>query len=586
MKKFLTTLITLAFFTISAMAQLFEKPNHGDFYTYKKHYSHNIEGGTVDGVQKEFVVGNNTDFLTVNRKVSGQSVTGNVIGDGIAGNPLPSTARVALTDFAVLPSTENQYAVGTGIYYPDIQTDLSGYPFMAIYDRKTMIPYILYYYNISYPIDKVDKNSVGLRIKYSERSNSIYISGILCENVLPQMNMHDLVGKSQGFILKIDFANPTSAQALVFDPDDVSVIPILCVVTDMEIDNDEQGIIITGINTKQATVGYYSPFAGKIDMNLNLLWSNTYSFGTDPFSGVDVEYSSNGNFLMLMNSDKYDFAIMEISSLGQVIQQPVKYTFSYNNEPWPARSHIMHYNKSKIYITGNLYEAERKQHLYSYEIADATNLLSGGSEFKMYSEYPIPQGKQVEATNYWAPENSILLNENDLSIVGIYNNIGAGDDKFGFCLIHTAGYDSAACMKFGDALMLQDECVSHSCTAHHVSCRSTDILYDHDPILFPYNQLCPSHDKSIMIDTKNNINFGWQIDAVNEFGMVLTLANEEASKYVINVYTTSGTRVHSESASIKGQQTVYLKFKTTDQIYLINVNNGITSETRKVAVIR
>lgn len=432
----------------------------------------------------------------------------------------------------------------------------------------------------------MDKNSVGLRIKYSERNNSVYISGILCENVLPQMNMHDLVGKSQGFILKIDFSNPISAQALVFDPDDVSVIPILSAITDMEIDKDEQEIIFTGINTMQATEGYYSPFAGKIDMNLNLLWSNTYSFGTDRFSGVDVEYSSNGNFLMLMNSDKYDFAIMEISSLGQVIQQPVKYTFSYNNELWPARSHIMHYNKSNIYITGNLFEAERTQRLYSYQIADATNLLSGGSEFKMYSEYPIPQGKQVEATNYWAPENSILLNENDLSIVGIYNNIGAGDDEFGFCLVHTAGYDSVACMVLGKVMMLQDECDSHACYTHLVSCRSTELIYGDYQGILPYNQLCPSHDKSIMIDTKNNINFGWQIDAVNEAGMVLTIANEVASKYNISVYTASGTRVHSENVSINGQQTVYLNFKTTDQIYLINVNNGITSETRKVAVIR
>ncbi len=584
MKKNLTTLVLLAFLTVSAMAQLFEKSNHGLLSDYKKHYSHNIEGGTVDGVQKEFVIGNNTDFLTVNNKVSGQSVTGNFIGQGVIGELI--VENIALTDFAVFPSTENQYAVGTGIYYPDIPNDYSGYPFMGIYDRRTMTPINLYFYNISYPVDKKDKNSVGLRIKYSERNNSVYISGILCENVLPQMNMNDLVGKSQGFILKIDFANPTSAQALVFDPDDVSVIPILSAVTDMEIDNDEQEIIFTGINTKQSTEGYYSPFAGKIDMNLNLLWSNTYSFGTDRFSGVDVEYSSNGNFLMLMNSDKYDFAIMEIGSLGQVIQQPVKYTFSYNNEPWPARSHIMHYNKSNIYITGNLFEAERSQRLYSYKIADATNLLSGGPEFKMYSEYPIPQGKQVEATNYWAPENSILTNENDLSIVGIYNNIGAGDDEFGFCLVHTAGYDSAACMLTGKAYMKSDYCDSHSCEAHLITCRSIESVYLVYPGLETFYQSCPSHDKSIMINDRDNINFGWQIDAINEAGMVLTFANEETSKYMINVYTTTGTRVHSENVSINGQQTVYLNFKTTDQIYLINVNNGITSETRKVAVIR
>ncbi len=254
-------------------------------------------------------------------------------------------------------------------------------------------------------------------------------------------------------------------------------------------------------------------------MNLNLLWSNTYSFGTDPFSGVDVEYSSNGNFLMLMNSDKYDFAIMEISSLGQVIQQPVKYTFSYNNEPWPARSHIMHYNKSKIYITGNLYEAERKQHLYSYEIADATNLLSGGSEFKMYSEYPIPQGKQVEATNYWAPENSILLNENDLSIVGIYNNIGAGDDKFGFCMVHTAGYSEEECLMQGSVAKLSDISSSTNCIAHLDSCRN--VLVNFSPVPGPatFNQLCPSHDKSMEVGS-NDVDLGWRINSIDETGIM------------------------------------------------------------------
>lgn len=234
MKKILTTAILIAFVTVGAFAQLLEKSNYDDPITYKKHFSHNIEGGTVDGIPKEFVVGNNTDFLTQNYRVSGQSVTGNVIGQGVIGQLF--TGNLALTDFAVFPSSENQYAVGTGIYYPDVPNDYSGYPFMGIYDRRTMTPINLYYYNLSYPVDKVDKNSVGLRIKYSERNNSVYISGILCENVLPQMNMHDLVGRSQGFILKIDFANPASGQALVFDTDDISLIPILSAVTDMEID--------------------------------------------------------------------------------------------------------------------------------------------------------------------------------------------------------------------------------------------------------------------------------------------------------------------------------------------------------------
>lgn len=143
MKKSLVTLIFLAFLTVSAIAQLLEKSNYNSIggVNYKKHYSHNIEGGTVDGVQKEFVVGNNTDFLTVNNHVSGQSVTGNVIGQG---RDAFINGQIALTDFAVFPSTENQYAVGTGIYYPNIPNDYTGYPFMGIYDRRTMTPINLF----------------------------------------------------------------------------------------------------------------------------------------------------------------------------------------------------------------------------------------------------------------------------------------------------------------------------------------------------------------------------------------------------------------------------------------------------------
>lgn len=231
----------------------------------------------------------------------------------------------------------------------------------------------------------------------------------------------------------------------------------------MEIDADEEEITFTGINTKQSTAGYYSPFAGKVDMNLNLQWSKTYSFDTDRFSGVDVEYSNNNNFLMLMNSDKYDFAVMEISYTGLVLQQPVKYQFSLNGEPRPARSHVMHLNKTNIYITGNMYEAERTQHLYSYEILNASNLSSGDAIFKSYSRYIIPVGKQV---------------------------------------------------------------------------------------------------------------LGWNINLADESGVVLTLNTSVQTSYSINVYNTAGQKVHTEKINADGQKVVYLKFKTSEQIYLVNVNNG------------
>lgn len=581
MKKQISTIAFIVLLGTSAFAQWFEKAVTYDEINYKRHYSHNIEGGTVDGIQREFITGNLSDKLTFNQEIAGQSVVGNTIGQG---KKALLDSRMALADFAVFPSTENQYAVGTGIYY--LPGSTTGYPFMGIYDRKTMNLLGLYYYTLSYPVDKEDKNSVGLRIKYSERNNSVYISGILCENILPEMNMHDLVGRSQGFILKINFTDPSTAQALVFNPDDISLIPLLCAVTDMEINADEQEIAFTGINTKSGTTGFYSPFAGKIDMNLNLLWSNTYSFGSDRFSGVDVEYSDNGNFFMSMNTDKTDFAIMEIGNLGQVIQQPVKYTFRMGNDPnvdpSPARTHILHYSKGKIYATGNLFEKELNQYLYSYEIGNASNLLSGDILFKSYADYSIPLGKHVEVTNYWAPENSVLSNDN-LSIVGIYHDYSI--DEFGFSLIHTTGYDTT-CLKHGMVEMTADVSNSHTCTAHLVTCRSSNPSYALPNNLPYFTQKCPSLvEKSIKINDKKELHSDWQIEGIYETGIVLSFNNPDGSSYLINIYTASGKKVHSESISVKDQRTISLNFKTTDNIYLVNVNNGTTCETRKVAVV-
>ncbi|HAH59451.1 MAG TPA: hypothetical protein DCL86_15000 [Bacteroidales bacterium] len=584
MKKKTTLFLLLSMFTVSTFAQLLERSTFNVPSSYKKHYSHNIEGGTVDGIQKEFVVGNWTDFLTTNNTLSGQSVTGNIIGPGVNEQVIPVNSRVALTDFAVFPSKENQYAIGTGIYYPNAPTELSGYPFLGIYDRKTMGLLQLYYYNLSYPMDKVDKNSVGLRIKYSEKNNSVYISGILCENILPQMNMNELVGKSQGFILKIDFSNPSAGQALVFGTDDLPIIPLLCAVTDMEIDITEQEIIFTGINTKQSTPGYYSPFAGKIDMNLNLQWSKTFSFGSDRFSGVDVEYSNNNNFLMLMNSDNYDFAVMEISGNGLVLQQPIKYQFSYGGDKWPARSHIMHFNKTNIYITGNLFEAERTQYLYSYEITDATNLLSGNLNYKIYSSYPIPTGKQQEVTNYWAPENSILF-DGYLSIVGIYNNLDQTSDKFGYCLIHTAGYSEEECLMQGSVAKLSDISSSTNCIAHLDSCRN--VLVNFSPVPGPatFNQLCPSHGKSMEVGS-NDVDLGWRINSIDETGIMVTINTKEETSYLVNIYTTSGQRIHSEKIKANEQKAVRVNFPVKNQLYLISVSDGTKTETIKVSGVR
>jgi len=61
MKKQLTTAIAVMII-ITGFAQRFEQSTFFTWYQYKKHYSHNIEGGYVDGQAREFIVGNLTDW--------------------------------------------------------------------------------------------------------------------------------------------------------------------------------------------------------------------------------------------------------------------------------------------------------------------------------------------------------------------------------------------------------------------------------------------------------------------------------------------------------------------------------------------
>jgi len=155
MKKLLTTAIA-ALLVIAGFAQRFEQSTFTTSTQFKKHYSHNIEGGFVDGQPREFIVGNLTDWGTNNYTVSGHPVIGNSIQPGkiVSVNPI----NIQLTDFTVFPSTENEYAAGTGIYYPNGTSDM-GYPFLGIYSRSDMNLISLVYYDISYPGSDVPEYS-------------------------------------------------------------------------------------------------------------------------------------------------------------------------------------------------------------------------------------------------------------------------------------------------------------------------------------------------------------------------------------------------------------------------------------------
>ena len=523
--------------------------------------------------------------------VSGQPVIGNAIQPGKVVSAIQS--NIQLTDFTVLPSAENEYAAGTGIVYPNGLSEM-GYPFLAIYSRSDMNLISLVYYNLSYPVSiDVPRNSVGLRIKYSEKANAFYISGVMSDRLFTDLNLSDLLGKSKGFIIKVDASSLNSSQVLVFDPDQLPLnpqTPLLCAVTDLEINEAETRIAFTGINTKERVTDYYCPMAGEIDLNLNVQWCNAYELGEYRYSGIDVEYSKKENLLVLMNCDKDVFSVMELDGSGNVVQQPVNYLFSMNDYG-PSRGHILHYTGDSILITGNFFDkvlGTDVQHLYSYGIAAANNLMLGNSYFNSYSMQTVPLGKQKEVTSYWAPENSIYKDGN-LSIVGIYNDYNLSPPRLGYTLIHTAGFvNQAGCLRIGDVNLNQISAYPYECTSYTTQCVKTNVPFDVlDGFAGPL-QSCPTvGEKSTEADFEMENSSIWKFRGIDENGIHAILTPEVECQYQINVYDLMGRVVYSSSFNVgKGEKFIDFNFPTKNQLYLISVSDGTKTETIKVSGIR
>ena len=208
MKKIL---LTIAFFgiLIEAFSQRYEVETFTNLLDFKRHFSYSIEGGFVDNLPRQFIAGNGSDFLlNANgaKEILGNSVAGPVLYGGRKANfsTIGTFEKMLLTDFAVPKQGGNAlYAYGTGVYFPN-GASLSSFPFFAIYERKTMEVISMVYYNLSYPGLDVNRNTAATRIKYSEKENAFYISGIMSDQVFADMNFNDIQGRSRGFILKID----------------------------------------------------------------------------------------------------------------------------------------------------------------------------------------------------------------------------------------------------------------------------------------------------------------------------------------------------------------------------------------------
>jgi len=561
---------------------------------YKKHYSHSIEGGIANNQLRQFVAGNVTDWGFYNKEVTGHPIDGiNFLPGKRAYLPVNGDDRAQLTDFTIYPTDDYQYGAGTGVYYPNGSAG-NGYPFYGKYDKVTMEIIDVWYYNITYPGSQEYANAVGLRIVYSHVERAFYISGIMADRLFEDVNMNNIIGKSKGFIMKIEEIDLRNAQVLVFEPDNLPGAPndpILCAVTDLEISADESEIAFTGMTTKETGFdGYYHPMVGIIDMDLNVQWSNVYNFpAVDRYSGVDVEYNTtNDNLFVLLNSSRYPFAMMELNNNGTINQQPVKYEFSdpASFELGSARAHKMHYINGAITITGNCFVdgTTQDQLLFSYEIPVASNLLLGNNSYYTYSRELVPLGSQKQVTGYWASENSIYQDGN-LSIVGIYNN---NNQSFGYTFIQVNGFvGGPGCSETGDVSITGFATSKDNQATSLDDCRGFEFDRGHGSSQPEPPQECPTvGEKSAEAfgnSTVINGNF-WHFKGIDTQGIHAVLISENSNAvYEVNIFDVVGRKIVSSTYNVsEGQSEIYLEFATKAEMYIISVSNGSQTETLKV----
>lgn len=592
MKKVLLVAL-LCVFGMTAFPQRFKVETFTDPTQYKKHFSHSIEEGFVNGDLRQFIVGNETDKGLYNRAVTGQSVNGPAFLHARRVS-VEKEQNFLLTDFTVYAPDDSRFAAGTGVYYPEGITGM-GYPFLGIYERGSMQLVNAMYYDLAYPGVDAPRNTTGLRIKYSERANAYYISGVMVDRRFIDINMHDLMCRTKGFILKIDARDWDNTRVLAFDPEpipDVQKHPLYCTVTDLEINPEGSQIAFTGITTKAEFNHYYHPMAGMIDLDLNLLWCNAYSFVDHRYSGVDVEFNTRENrLLVLLNSDANKFAAMELDpNNGSVLQQPVNYEFALNS-PGIARAHTMHYIEGKIIITGNCFINEdhqgEEQLLFSYDIPDANNLMTGNSYFSYYSREFVPPGSQKSVYSFWTPENSIYQRGN-LSIVGVYNNQNL---TYGYTLIQVAGINPDCILK-GEVKVLEPvhtnllECNAYFTHCRRFDFRTTVIEIFPEPIVE-----CPKDHpgKSITVSGKGTEDNGsnWQYKGIDAGGIHAILFSGTKTEFEVNIFDATGRKIQSCTYIVSdGQKEIYLKFAVNSSLYFLNINNGSRNETLKITGIR
>jgi len=606
MKKSVLVLVFLSL-CFAGLPQRFEVSTCNTPATFKRHFSYSIEKGYRDGIGRQVVAGNQTDWLVNNKDIMGNAINNNVFSIGRAVRMTTDPENILMTDFVVAPESGNsEYAAGTGIYFPAGPTGY-GYVFFGIYERASGTITNLVYYDLLYPGADVPKNTVGTRIKYSSHENAYYISGIMVDRTFASMNFDNPVCQSIAFIMRID-PPYTMANVVEFPPDPLGnpKLALYSSVNDIEININQDAIAFTGVNTEDEFSGNYQPMVGMIDMNLNVFWCNTYELTDLRYSGVDVVFGQNDNSVFaLFNSEGRPFAITQMDLGGLIMQPPVEYTadvpICYDLGipglfPAYSRGHTMHLTPGNdLIVTGNNYiqsdSRDWYQRLFRYEIADANNLPAGNPFIDNFSCDVVPIGNQLMITSWWAPENSVYMDGN-LYIVGSYNNNNPLTPEFGYNFVNVNGFE------FGNPDCYAQGKVSINPVNAHYRHRSYDFLHTpaHDIAWFLYewvtnhHQDCPTHPgggkSGTLINQTETGGSIWKYLGMDEGGIHAMLTAESACRYQVSVFDVTGKKVFSYENKVDGQTEVYLKFHPGDQLYLINVNNGTRVETLKVPYIR
>ena len=588
MKNYFTVMLAIIVFIPAFSQRLQVETYFGLTSNYKKHYSHIIKAATINDSAHIFVGGNYTDILSENDAISGHKIYNTTLFVNKEGYPNESqNERILLTDFTVIPATEFQYGTGTGVYYPDGPND-DGYPFLGYYNRLTFEIDSLVYFNLSYA-GLEQSHATGLRIKYSRNEGAYYICGVMADRKFTDINLSDIEGKSKGFILKVEDEGAVSYSALVFTPDDLQSDDEICVVSDIAINEDEDKIAFTGLNTLDDFTGYYHTMTGVVDMDLDIDWCKAYELTSATYAGVDVLFNEDDTTLFVLhNSASSEFSIAELDDAGTIVQDPQAYkfdgTYTFNNV---SRAHMMHYYNDTIIITGNHFADDGAffptdyQYLYRFDI-DADDLSTNLSDFTYYSQQEVPVGDQVDVYSYWTPENSVYMNDS-LYIVGVYNE----NSNYGFNYVTVEGMSNeSGCVDTLGFITTEphlDDTVS--CSGNIVTCTATDVDVDIDNASVIDSLECVPSSKSTVANNYifDNTDQIWMFERINKSGIYATLISEKPENYSICVYDVMGRNVFSSSFNVgEGQTPVNFDFNVNTEMYIIRISNGRQTEIMKV----